>query len=151
MVFELKGKKEIDNLEEFCRLNDELTYIGQFADKETSLVIPGTILQYKGVFYSTESPLYAGVSSTPKDENGMVTTSVELFATSYVPEECKPVKDCSILIDIWDLEEDDKAPYESYAFYDNQLEEAKELVESYEEVEIFIEGVKIAKKYFLES
>lgn len=151
IVFELKGKEAIFDMKEFCRLKDELTYVGQFANKETSKVIQGTIIQYNGKFYTNEVPFRAGVSSSPADEKGMITTSVELFETDYVPEECKPVSDCPIRIDIWDTAIDDEGPIGRYAFYDNQLEEAKEVVNNNEDVDICIEGVQIAKKDFLES
>lgn len=150
ILFELKGKEAIFDMKEFCRLKNELTYIGQFANKETSKVIQGTIIQYDGKFYTNEVPGRAGVSSSA-DKKGMVTTSVELFETDYVPEECKPLSDCPIRIDIWDTAIDDEGPIASYAFYDNQLEEAKEVVNNNKDVDIFIEGVQIAKKDFLES
>lgn len=115
------------------------------------MVIPGTIIQYDGKYYTTELPLRAGISSTPKDENGMVTTSVELFEIECVPEKCKSVSDCSICIDIWDFEEDDEAPYESYAFYSDQFEEAQEVLESNQNVYIFIDGIPTSKNDFLEN
>lgn len=151
ILFELKGKEAIFDMKEFCRLKDELTYIGRFANKETSKVIQGTIIQYDGKFYSNEEPFRSGVGSSPADVEGMITTSVELFKTDYIPEECKPLSDCPIRIDIWDTAIDDEGPIGSYAFYDNQLEEAKKVVNSNEDVDIFIDGVQIAKKVFLES
>ncbi len=151
IVFELKGKEAIFDMKEFCRLKDELTYIGRFANKETSKVLQGTIIQYDGKFYTNEVPFRAGVGSSPADEKGMVITSVELFDTDYVPEECKPLSDCPIRIDIWDTAIDDEGPIGSYAFYETQLEEAKEVVNSNKDVDIFIDGVQVAKKDFLES
>lgn len=151
ILFELKGKEAIFDMEEFCRLKDELTYVGRFATKETSKVIQGTIIQYNGKFYTTEIPFRSGVSSSPADEEGMVTTSVELFNTDYVPEECKPLSDCPIHLNIWDVSVDDEGPIGSYAFYSNQLEEAKKVVNGNKDVDIFIDGVHIARKDFLES
>lgn len=151
IVFELKGKEAIFDMEEFCRLKDELTYVGRFANKETSEVIQGTIIQYNGKFYTTEIPFRSGVGSSPADEEGMVTTSVELFNTDYVPEECKPLSDCPIHLNIWDVAVDAEGPIGSYAFYSDQLEEAKEVVKGNEDVDIFIDGVQIARKDFLES
>lgn len=137
-------------MKEFCRLKDKLTYVGRFANKETSKVIQGTIIQYDGKFYTNEMPLRAGVSSSPADDEGMVTTSVELFEIDYVPEECKPLSDCPIRINIWDMAIDDEGPIGSYSFYDNQLKEAKEVVNSNEDVDIFIDGVQASRKDFLE-
>lgn len=151
IVFKLKGKETIFDMEEFCRLKDELTYVGRFANKETSEVIQGTIIQYNGKFYTTEIPFRSGVGSSPADEEGMVTTSVELFNTDYVPEECKPLSDCPIHLNIWDVAVDAEGPIGSYAFYSDQLEEAKEVVKGNEDVDIFIDGVQIARKDFLES
>ncbi len=151
ILFELKGKKAIFNMEEFCRLKDELTYVGRFANKKTSKVIQGTIIQYNGIFYTTEIPLLSGVDSSPADEDGMVITSVELFESEYVPEECKPLNDCPILINIWNTRIDDEGPICSYAFYSDQLEKAKEIVNDNKDVSIFINGVRIATKNFLES
>lgn len=151
IVFELKGKEAIFDMEEFCRLKDELTYVGRFANNETSEVIQGTIIQYNGKFYTTEIPFRSGVSSSPADEEGMVTTSVELFNTDYVPEECKPLSDCPIHLNIWDVAVDDEGPIGSYAFYSDQLEEAKEVVKGNKDVDIFIDDVQIARKDFLES
>lgn len=151
IVFKLKGKETISDMEEFCRLKDELTYVGRFANKETSEVIQGTIIQYNGKFYTTEIPFRSGVGSSPADEEGMVTTSVELFNTDYVPEECKPLSDCPIHLNIWDVAVDAEGPIGSYAFYSDQLEEAKEVVKGNEDVDIFIDGVQIARKDFLES
>ena len=151
IVFKLKGKEAIFDMKEFCRLKDELTYVGRFANKETSEVIQGTVIQYNGKFYTTEIPLRSRVGSSPSDEEGMVTTSVELFETDYVPEECKPLSDCPILLNVWDVAVDDEGPIGSYAFYSDQLEEAKEVVNNSEDVDIFIEGVQITKKNFLES
>ena len=93
VVFEVKGKEAIFDMEKFCRLNGELTYIGRFANKETSEVIQGTIIQYKGKFYTTEIPFRSGISCSSVD-NGMVTTAVELFETDYNPDECKKISDC---------------------------------------------------------
>ena len=76
ILFELKGQKAIFHMEECCRLKDELTYVGRFANKKTSKVIQGTIIQYNGIFYTTEIPLLSGVDSSPADEDGMVITSV---------------------------------------------------------------------------
>lgn len=152
ILFELKGKEAVYDMKEFCRLKDELTYIGQFANKETSIVIRGTIIQYDGKFYTNELPGLSGVSSSPADEKGMITTSVSLFETDkYIPEECKSVSDCPIRIDIWDVASDDEGPIGSYAFYNEQLEEAKKVVNINEDVDIFIDGIQIARKDFLES
>ena len=151
IVFELKGKEAIFDMKEFCRLKDELTYVGRFANKETSEVIQGTVIQYNGKFYTTEIPFRSGVGSSPADEEGMVTTSVELFETDYVPEECKPLSDCPILLNVWDVAVDDEGPIGSYAFSSDQLEEAKEVVNGKKDVDIFIDGVQIARKDFLES
>lgn len=149
-VFEVTGKAAIFDMEKFCRLNGELTYIGRFANKETSEVIQGTIIQYKGEFYTTEIPFRSGIGSGPADKNGMVTTSVELFKTDYIPEECKPVSDCPIRINIWDTAIDDEGPIGCYAFYDNQLEEAKEVVNNNKDVDIFVDGVQVNRTNFLE-
>lgn len=149
IVFELKEKKAVDDMKEFCQLKDELTYIGRFANKETSKVIQGTIIQYNGKFYTTELPFIAGIS-TYKDTDGMVKTTVSLFETDeYVPEECKSVSDCSIRISVWDLKIDDEGPIECYAFYDDQLTEAKEVVNNNKDVDIFLNGEKIAREEFL--
>lgn len=151
ILFELKGKEAVYDMKEFCRLKDELTYIGEFANKETSIVIRGTIIQYDGKFYTTELPGLSGVSSSA-DENGMITTTVSLFATDkYIPKECKSVSDCPIRIDIWDIGSDDEGPIGSYAFYTEQLEKAKKVVNMNEDVDIFVEGTQIARKNFLES
>ena len=150
IVFKIKEKKAIFDMEEFCRLKKELTYVGRFANKKTSKVIQGTIIQYDGKFYTNEKPFRAGVSSGPADEESMITTSVELFETDYVPEECKSVSDCPIHIDIWDTAIDDEGPIERYAFYEDQLEEAKEVVSGNKDVDIFLEDIQIAKKDFLE-
>ena len=95
-------------------------------------------------------PLRAGVSSSPADDEGMVTTSVELFEIDYVPEECKSLSDCPIRINIWDMALDDEGPICSYAFYDNQLKEAKAVVNTHEDVDIFMDGVQTDRKDFLE-
>ena len=150
-VIELKGKTAILDIQEFCQLNDKLTYVGRFANKKTSKVIQGTIIKYNGKFYTNEMPFHSGLACSPADEEGMVTTSVELFKIDYVPEECKPLSDCPIRIDIWCTAIDDEGPICSYAFYDDQLEDAKEVVNSNEDVDIFIDGMRIAKKDFLES
>lgn len=95
----------------------------------------------------------------------MIKTSVSLFKTNYVPEECKSLADCPIYIKTWDsnnrppcLWEDSGGvnPNEanllcSYAFYDNQLTVAKEIVARNKYVDIFIKGQQISKKDFLES
>ena len=148
IVFEVTGKEEILDMKEFCRLKEELTYVGEFANKETSEIIQGTIIQYDGKFYTNEDFLRSGVSWHSK--NGMVTTSVQLFKTSYVPEECKPVEDCPIRINIWDTKIDDEGPIDCYAFYDNQLEEAKEIVNKNKDVDIFVDGVQVNRTNFLE-
>lgn len=151
MVFEFKGKKAVDDMKEFCRLKEELTYVGRFANKETSEIIQGTIIQHNGKFYTTEIPFHSGVGWSPADEEGMVTTSVCLFKTDYVPEECKPIEDCPIRIYIWDIAIDDEGPIGSYAFYSDQLEEAKEVVNDNKDVDIFIDGVKKDRNDFLAS
>ena len=152
IVFEHKGKEAVCDMEEFCRIKDELTYIGKFANKETSKVIDGTIIQYDGKFYTNESPCSSGVSSGPADKNGMVRTVVELFETEeYVPEKCKPVSDCPIRIDVWDVNIDDEGPIVSYAFYADQLDEAKEIVNNSKDVDILLESEKIVREDFLES
>lgn len=148
-MFELKGKEAIFDMKEFCRLKDELTYVGRFANKETCKVLQGTIIQYDGKFYATEIPLRSGVGSGSADKDGMVTTLVELFETDYVPEECKPLDDCKIMVDVWDVNHDDEAPIDSYAFYADQLKEAKEIVSSNKDVDIFIDGKKVAKEILL--
>ena len=151
LVFEVKGKEAIFDMEKFCRLNGELTYIGRFANKETSEVIHGTIIQYKGEFYTTEIPFRSGIGSGPADKNGIVTTSVELFETDYNPDECKWIGDCPIRIHIWNTAIDDEGPIGSYAFYNSQMEEAKEVVKKHRDVDIFIDGVKKERNDFLES
>lgn len=150
ILFELKGKASVFDMKEFCRFKNELTYIGRFANKETSKVIQGTIIQYNGKFYTNEVPFHAGVSSSAADEEGMVTTTVELFETNYVPEECKSLGNCQIRINVWELAIDDEGPTCSYAFYNDQLEEAKKVVNGNKDVDIFIEGVQISRKDFLE-
>lgn len=151
IVFKLKGKDAILDMKEFCRLSGELTCIGRFADKDTSKVIQGTIIQYNGKFYANEVPFHSGVSISPADESGMVTTSVELFEIDYVPKECKPLDDCPIYICIWNTLIDNEGPIASYAFCNDQLEEAKKIVNNNEDVDIFREGVQITKQDFLES
>lgn len=152
IVFEHKGKEAVYDMNEFCRLKDELTYIGQFANKETSEVIQGTIIQYDGKFYTNESPGIPGVSFTHLPDEGIVKTTVQLFETDeYVPEKCKPVSDCPIRIDIWDVNIDDEGPVVSYAFYSDQLDEAKEVVNNNEDVDIFSDGKEIDRKDFLEN
>lgn len=152
IVFEHKGKKAVFDMKKFCRLKDELTYIGRFANKETSKIIEGTIIQYNGKFYTNELPFVSGVGSSPADENGMITTTVELFETEeYVPEKCKPVSDCQIRINIWDVEIDDEGPIESYAFYEDQLDDAKEIVKNSKDVDIFFKGNEISREKFLAS
>ena len=80
----------------------------------------------------------------------MIRTSVELFETDdYVPEKCKPVSDCPIHIDIWDVNINDEGPVASYAFYSDQLDEAKKVVNSNEDVDIFLDGEEIDVKDFL--
>lgn len=150
IVFEVKEKKAIFDMKEFCRIKEELTYVGRFANKETSEIIQGTIIQYKGKYYTNEVFLQAGVSCSPADDEGMITTSVSLFEIDFVPEECKKIDDCPIRIDIWNTAIDDEGPISSYAFYENQLEEAKEVVNSHKDVDIRIDGVKIAREKFLE-
>lgn len=149
IVFELKANKAILDKKEFCRLKDGLTYVGRFADNKTSEVIQGTIIQYNDKYYSTEIPFRSGISIGSADKDGMVTTYVELFEIDYIPEECKPLSDCPIRIYIWDLTFDDEGPICSYAFYNNQLKEAKEVVNVNNDVDIFIDGVQIAREDFL--
>ena len=152
IVFEFTGKDAVFDMKKFCRFKEELAYIGQFANKKTSKVIQGTIIQYDGKFYTNELPGISGVSSSPADEKGMITTSVELFETKeFVPEECKPVSNCPIRINIWNVDIDDEGPIGSYAFYDDQLEEAREVVKRNKDVDIFINDVQIPKRDFLES
>lgn len=152
ITFEVTAKEAIFDMKEFCRLKDELTYIGQFADKETSKVISGTIIQYNGTFYSTELPDLSGVSARTADTEGMVTTTVSLFKTNeYAPEKCKLVSDCPIRIDIWNTHIDDEGAICSYAFYSDQLAEAKEVVNNNKDVDIFFDGKKITREEFLEK
>lgn len=152
MTFELTGNEAIFDMEKFCRLRGGLTYIGQFSNKNTSKVIPGTIIQYGGEFYTTELLGISGTASFPADAKGMVTTSVTLFETDeYVPEECKSLSDCSIRIDIWNTDIDDEGPIESYAFYSDQLAEAKEVMNSNKDVDIFFDGKPITREEFLEK
>lgn len=56
-----------------------------------------------------------------------------------------------IEIEVWDLEEDDLNPSETYTFYNDQLEEAKKIVECNECVFIFINGMYIKKEAFFED
>lgn len=151
IVFELKGKEAISDVKEFCRLKDGLTYIGRYADKETSEVIQGEIVQYGGKFYSDEMPFHSGFGCSPADSEGMVTTSLELFDVDYVPGDCKPLGDCPIRINVWNTAIDDEGPIACYAFYGNQLEEAKNVVRSNDDVDIFVSGKETDKKDFLES
>lgn len=150
IVFKLTGKEEVFDEKEFCRRIDGLTYVGRFAHKKTSRVIQGTIIQYDGKFYTNELPGVSGFCSSPADENGIITTSLTLFETTeYVPEECKPVSECLIYINIWDTDVDDEGPIGSYAFYDDQQETAKEIVKSNKDVDIFRKGMKITREDFL--
>ena len=66
----------------------------------------------------------------------MVTTSVELFETDYNPDECKWIGDCPIRIHIWNTAIDDEGLIGSYAFYNSQMEEAKEVVKKHRDVDI---------------
>lgn len=149
IVLKITTKQPVSDMKEFCRLSDELIYIGRFADKKTSKVIPGTILRYNGKFYSNELQGVPGVSSYR--EKDMITTSVSLFETTYVPNECKPVKNCPILIEIWDIAIDDEAPIESYAFYSEQLAEVKNVVNSHKDVDIFFNNKKVNKEELFEK
>lgn len=152
IVFEHKGKKAVFDMKKFCRLKDELTYIGRFANKETSKIIEGTIIQYNGKFYTNELPFVSGVSSVFLKDEGLVKTTVQLFETEeYVPEKCKPLSDCPICIDIWDVDLDNEAPIESYAFYEDQLDAAKEIVKNSKDVDIFFKGNEISREKFLAS
>ena len=150
IVFELKGKKAVYDMKEFCRLKKELTYVGRFANKETSKIIPGTIIQYNGKFYTTEIPFHTGLNFSI-DEEGLVTTFVRLFKTDYIPEECKPIGNCPIHIHIWNIDIDDKGPICSYAFYNSQMKKAKEVVENNKNVDILINGVNKDRNDFLNS
>ena len=152
LLFELTGKEEISDMKEFCRRKEELTYVGEFANKETSKVIQGTIIQYDGKFYTTELPRVSGIFFAPAKEKGMVTTTVSLFeAKDYVPEKCKSISDCPILINIWDTKLDDEGPIYSFAFSDDQLAEARNILNIYEDVDIFKGDVKISREDFLMS
>ena len=156
ITFELTGKKAVVDVEEFCQIKKELTYVGRFTNRE-SKVIPGAIVQYNGQFYTTEV-------TTHDIESGKIQTSVKLIETSeYVPEECQSLTDCSIFIEIWNsnnrypnIYEDDMISSDTdlictYAFNNNQLEYAKEIAENNKFVDIFIDKMPISKKHFLEN
>lgn len=149
IVFEVKKSKAIFDMKEFCRFKNELTYVGRFANKETSEVIQGTIFQYNGKYYTNEVFLRSGVGWSSADNEGMITTSVSLFDIDFVPENAKPLSDCSIRIDIWNIDIDDEGPISQYAFYESQLEDAKKVVCSNKDVDIFVNKIQIAKSEFL--
>lgn len=149
MVFQVTTDKRIFDIKEFCRLQGELIYVGEFANKQTSRIIPGTIVQFRKVFYTTG---YGGLCSGPADIKGKINTTLILNEMAkYVPKECKPVADCPILIYIWDINLDDEGPIASYAFYKEELEKAKKLVEANADIEIFIDGEEVSRAKFLEE
>ncbi len=155
-TFEITGKKSVVDVEDFCQLTDELTFIGRFANQES--IVIGAIVQYNGKFYATDE-----VSSREVAEN-MLKTSVSLSEICYIPEEYKLLSDCSIFIEIWNsnnrypylFEDSGDIPKDThllctYAFYADQLEEAKKVVNSNKHVEIFINNIPTSRKHFLES
>jgi len=150
IVFKLTGKEAVFDMKEFCRLKDELTYVGdKYANKDTGEVIRGSIIQYNNKYYTTELPGRSGISSNSRD--GAITTTVELFETNeYIPAECRPISECQVLINVWDVEIDDEAEIASYAFDENQMEKAKSVVKNSKDVDIFFNGKKISKEEFLE-
>lgn len=148
IVFELTGKEAVFDMKDFCRLKDELTYVGEYANKDTGDVIWGSIIQYNNKYYTTEFPGRSGISSNSHD--GVITTTVELFETNeYVPEECRPISECPIRIYIWDVEIDDEAAIAIYVFDENQMEKAKAVVMSSTDVEIIFNGEEISREEFL--
>lgn len=150
--FEVTSKEAVYDIKEFCRLKDELTYLGQFANKTTCEVIPGEIIKYDNKFYTTELCGTAGFSSMPAAESGMVKTVLCLFKTNeYNPEKCKLVAECSICIGIWDINIDDEAPIVRYAFSMHQLEEARKIVRANKDVEICVNGEQISRTRFLKK
>lgn len=150
ITFKITAKEKITDMKEFCRLNEELTYFGPFAKKETSEMLLGDIIQYADKFYTTALPGVSGISFSPADAEGMVTTTVKLFITNeYVPEECKPLSSCSIFIDVWDVHVDNGMPIVSYAFCSDQLNEAKHIVYANKDVDIFFQVGYISREQFL--
>ena len=150
IVFELTGKEAVFDMKEFCRLKDELTYVGEYANKDTGEVSWGSIIQYNNKYYTAGLPGRPGISSVCR--NGITTTTVELFEThDYVPEECRPISECMVLIDVWDVQFDDEAPISTYAFDEKQMEKAKDIVKCNKDVDICFDGKKISREEFLES
>ena len=148
IVFKLTGKEAVLDMKEFCRLKEELTYVGKYANKDTCEVICGSIIQYRNKYYTTELPGRPGISCNCRD--GITTTTVELFETSdYVPEKCKPISDFLILIDVWDVKIDDEFPIASYAFDENQVAKAKDFVKCNKDVDIYFDGTIISREEFL--
>ncbi len=155
---EVIRKRGLVDVKDFCEIYNGLSFVGYFANIKTSKIIPGAIVLYNGKFYNIPSVC------TGHAANDMVKTYVSLLETDYVPEECKPLTGCSIYIEIWDscrrphcIWEDNGGDSNdgnllcSYAFYDNQLTEAKEIVKDNKYVDIFIKGQPISRKDFLES
>lgn len=156
ITFEVTRERSILDVEEFCQIVDNLTYVGHYVNTKTSKIIPGVIVQFKGKFYSTE--IYT--SNIGKD---MIKTVVSLLTTDYYPKYCKSLKDCSIFIDVWDsyhmspclwedrsnINSSDSNLICSYAFSDDQLAEAQKIANSNKYVNIFLEGVHITKEYLL--
>lgn len=148
IVFKFTGEKAVFDMKEFCRLKEELTYVGEYANKDTGEVIHGSIIQYDNKYYATELPGRPGISSVCRD--GITTTTVELFeANEYVPEKCKPISDFLILIYVWSVKIDDEFPIASYAFDENQLNKAKDVVKCNKDVDIYFKGKKISREEFL--
>lgn len=148
IVFKFTGEQAVFNMKDFCRLKRELTYVGEFAHKATCVVISGSIIKYKNKYYTTELTGRAGISCTTRGNKK--TTSVELFeATEYVPEECRPVSDCPIRIDVWALKVDDEAPISRYACDESQLGIAKNIVKRNPDVDIYFKGKEISREEFL--
>lgn len=149
--FKVTSSKPIENPEEFCRMCHEgLTYVGQFVDSASHEVYRGSIIEYKGQYFSTEEAGMPGMCSCTESD-GTHTTTLSLFETNFKPFTAIRLENCVIRVEEWNTAIDDEGYIGYWAFPETQFTEARELVKAKEnsDLTIKVHGMEVTIQSFL--
>ncbi len=143
MAFVLEHTAKIAlQLKELCRIK-KLEYIGSIADKESHLRL-GPIVK-KDDFY------YLATNSYHYSKNGKIVTVVTFQEFDYNPQKYILISDCPIVITVWNPNIKSESPMIRYAFLEDQLSLAKDIVGSAKYVDILFHNKNMRKESFLKK
>lgn len=140
-TWEHEGTDRVDSVQEFCRLK-KLKYIGSFVRKADREIVPD-VIQAAGKYYMTVGMCYC-------NHGDKQTTVVEFrLFEEFNLEDYVPLEECSVRVDVWNVEVDDEGPIHKYAFTD--VSEARKVVGEGIDFDVWIDGKQVDSEEFLKQ